>query len=862
MEARARLLFGRRSAEARMEEELQFHLEMETERLVREDGLDTKEARRRAHVMFGGQDSYRESMREGRGMAWLSGLRLDLKLGVRMLVKYPVLTGASVLALAVAVALAVSWFEFMSNMAVPHLGWPDEDRIVRIQNLDLETAGVERRSLHDYELWRDQVRSITDLSAASTTTYTLTSDDGLIATLVGVRVTPAALRLFGARPLLGRSLTDADYEADAPPVVMIGFDAWHRVFGGDRSVLGRVVRLGTEHVSVVGVMPEGFEPPMNHELWTPLRESALGYERRSGPPLSVFGRLAPGSTIEAAQAELRVIGERTAAAFPETHGRLRPEVVRLKSANDMAGVAMLLNIPFLLFLIVVSANVATLLFARTATRESEIAMRIALGASRRRVILQLIAEALVITSLGALLGLAFAQAGFGRAMDLFWEVQQMRPPYFFDSELSAPGILYVVTLAMLGAAIIGAIPGLRATRRQLRDLIGQPGGSGMKFGAVATVVIVVQVALSVAFIPVAIMNAQELLPDRERTPFPAHTHLTGRLALQPGPGRQDRADGAELLAEVQRRLIAQPGVVAATRASRMPGFNHPTTTVEIDDDSIRIVRARALAIDPDFLDAMGARIIAGRAFSDTDVMADSRVAIVDEAWARETFGARNAVGRRIRFPAGTDNQQDGWYEIVGLVEGMSSAVGPGSYVPLFHPLRPEEHEAIQFYLRTEDQPAAHAPQVHALVAGVDPDLVISDIATLDDAWRPVQRADRFFAMALGLVGLIIVLFALMGVYALTSFSVAQRTREIGIRAALGANPRRILASIFSRALAQIGLGIIAGMLLVSLTVARSPEGLRLVAGVAAAMVIVGLIACTLPALRALRIQPTEALRAE
>jgi putative ABC transport system permease protein len=840
-----------------MEEERRFHLEMEAERLMREEGLDAAEARRQAHVVFGGEDSWRETMREGRGMAWLSGLRLDLKLGFRMLVKYPVLTGAAVLALAVAVALAVSWFEFQGNMT-PGFDFPGADRMVVVQNRDLASADVERRSLHDYETWRDEVSSIEDLSAAATTRYNLTTDGGVFAAVVGARVTPATFRLIGADPMLGRTLTASDYAPGAPPVIVLGYDAWQRLLGGDRGVVGREVQLGAAHATIVGVMPEGFGFPMNHELWAPLRENALDHERRRGPALSLFGRLAPGATVETAQAELTVLGERATAAYPETHEHLRPDVRPLSSvANDMARIALLMNIPFLLFMIVVSANVATLLFARTATRESEIAMRIALGASRRRVVLQLIAEAFVITALGAALGLAAAQWGYGRAMALFWEVQQMRPPFWFSPDMSLAGVFYVFVLALLAATVVGAIPALRATRKQLRDLIGQPGGTGMKFGAVATAVIIVQVALSVAFIPVAIMRAQELMTDVTESTFPADAFLTGRVTV---PDYDGAANDAERLEDVHRRLTVEPGVAAIARASWMPGFNHALAVIEVEDAQSDIGRVRVLGVDTDFFDLMEMRIVAGRSFTEGDATSSHAVAIVDEEWAQGAFGGRNAVGRRLRLPAGADEGE--WREIVGVVAGTARATGPGSSVSIFEPLRPADHGSVLFYLRTEVQPAALAPQVHALVSAVDPDLVISDLMPLDDAWRPVQRSAAFLTAALLVVAFIIVLFALMGVYALTSFSVAQRTREIGIRAALGANPRRILVSIFSRALTQIGLGIVAGMLLVSLTIARSPEGIRLVLTVAIAMAVVGLIGCTLPARRALRIQPTDALRSE
>lgn len=232
------------------------------------------------------------------------------------------------------------------------------------------------------------------------------------------------------------------------PVAVIGHEAWQRLFDGDPSAVGRTVRLGTEHAAVVGVMPPGFGFPVNAQIWTPLRARAVDHERGEGPRLITFGRLAPGRSLEDARAELEVIGQRLSAEFPETHEHLRPAVHRFMRGSDMAGPALLLNVPFLLFLLVVSDNVATLLFALTATRESEIAVRSALGASRRRIVLQLVAKAVVLTTLGAGLGLATANWGMGWGMDLFWQVQQMTPPYWFTAGVSLPTVLYAFGLAL------------------------------------------------------------------------------------------------------------------------------------------------------------------------------------------------------------------------------------------------------------------------------------------------------------------------------------------------------------------------------------------------------------------------------
>ena len=876
--ARLRLLFAGNAAESRMEEEIDFHIEMEAERLVREEGLEPREARRRALVSFGGVEKTKEELRDSRGLAWMSGFRLDLKLGARTLVKHPVLTTASVLALAIAVAMAASWFEFMTDIVRPNLGLEDSGRIVQIRTRDAEKATNIPSSLQEFEAWSEGVESLRVIAAVSPADYSITTESGRFAPVEGMRVTGDFFAVPRVPPLHGRTLTAADLEAGATPAVVLGYSVWRRLFDGDPSAVGQTVRLGPDHATVVGVMPEGFGFPVNEEAWTPLRESALDHGALGGPPVMVVGRIASGASLDELRTELDVVGERAAAQFPESKRHLRPRADRFGRGSNMNGPATLLNVPFLLFLIVVSANVATLFFARTVTREGEIAMRSALGASRRRILLQLVAEALVLTVIATVVGLAAAHWGMGWGMDLFWEVQQSRPPFWFDPGLSAGSALYAAGLALLGALIIGGIPGLRATRKQIRSRLPQTGagGSGARFGFVATGVIVVQVALCVAFIPISITNGKELLEEQRSSDFPAHAYLSGQVQPSMVTARRSTAEDAgseaergedlrraERLDELQRRLAAEPGIVAATRVTRLPGFNHPMELVQVENDTASSEWVRQIGADPNFFETMEVRVTDGRGLREVDATAEALpVAVVDGDWAAEAFGGRNPIGQRFRYPNRPDEEGRRWYEVVGVMAGMQRATGPGEPVAIVHPLLPRQRVGAQVYLRTDGPPEAVVPRLMELVTAVDPDLAMTGLEPLDEIWDPVERSQVFFVAAMNVVAAIIVLFALIGIYALMSFTVAQRAREIGIRSALGADPRRIIAAIFSRAMFQIGLGIVVGGVLVSALVFKNPDEMRLVAGVALAMAVVGLLACVLPAMRALRIQPTEALRAE
>lgn len=820
---------------------------------------------------------------------------LDFKLGFRMMVKHPGLTLVGGLALTVAIGLSAAWFEFTRDMLDPALPLADGERIVVIENRDLANAAAEPRALHDFETWRDELRSVEELGAAAVLEYTLTTEDGRLASVEGAQITASGLQLARVSPLLGRSLLEEDERAGAPPVVVIGHDLWQRMFQGDAGVVGRTVQLGTSTSTVIGVMPRGFGFPLNQEVWVPFRARAVEHQRREGPAILVFGRLAPGFTLAEAQAELTALGQRTAAAFPETHRQLRPRVEGYVDSFIGGGLLALsaFNVPFVLLLVVICANVATLFFARTAARQGELVMRSALGASRGRLVLQLFVEALVLTSIAAAAGLTAASWGTRRAMSLFWEIQESRPPFWFDQSLSPSTVLYVVALAAFSAALVGAIPAFRATGRNLRPGISQmgAGGSRLRFGAVSTGVIAVQVALCILLLPIAVARGQDAIGDRvESLHFPADEYLSGRLirhldgplnAMPEAERERFLARTAELQDEAARRLGGEPGVSAVAFASRLPGMNHPYERVRVGDevasaDTAIEVPARALAVDLAFFEVMEAPIVAGRGFRPADLESGVGVAIVDQGFVRAHMDGRNPVGQRLRFPRRPGEEGERRYEIVGVVRDLDmNAYGPGGYqdlvqlgpagyVGVYHPLQPGSSATVQMFIRTSGPNAdALVPRIHSAVTSLDPSLSVDDLMPLDEVWRPAHRGERLITWLLAAITALVVGLSAAGIYALMSFTVSQRTREIGIRAALGADPRRIILTIFTRALAQVGLGVLAGGLVWGLAVGvETVQTALLVGSTAALMIAVGLLACVPPATRALRIEPTEALRTE
>ena len=892
---RLRTLLLRNRAEADMDEELRFHLEMEAQRLARTEGLSRQEALRRAAVTFGGVERFKEEVRDARGLDWLAGTRLDFIRGLRMLLKYPALTIVGGLGMAVGIAVSVGFFAFVGTHVNPVIPLDEGDRIVALENRDVVLNNEDRRALHDFVTWRDELRSVVDLGAFRTIDRNLRVGDALPEPVPVAEMTAAGFRLARVAPHLGRYLVEEDERLGGPQVVVIGYDVWQRHFAGDPAVIGRQLRFDGQVHTIVGVMPEGFAFPQSHAYWTPFRADPDAYSRREGPGIFIFGRLADGVTMEAAQGELDAIGRRTAAAFPETHEKLRPMVMPyVHSLTDVQGITpwmvFTMQLTMSILLIVVALNVAVLVYARTAMRQGEIVVRAALGASRRRIVVQLFIEALVLALASAAAGLALAQVGVrlgNRLMEM-----ELGTPFWANYSLRPSTVLFAVGVAVLVAAIIGVLPALQATGRRLQNDIRQMGGgTGVRLGKTWTALIVAQVAIAVAALPAAVNMAWgEIRNAITRPSYPPEEFLLAGLAPTPAEGAS--ADAAararvarfgEDVSELLRRLEVRPEVVGATYWAVLPGRSG---RVEVDGvpapaSSPSGHRVGSTGVGPGYLELFGARILAGRGFQPADADTAANAVIVNEAFVRQVLGGGNALGRRLRYVpaqnrANGDQVKPGrWHEIVGVAEDLQVNTFDTTLVrpALVYAVSPAqahlaEDMGLEVRLRKPAAPADFAPTLRDITEGVNPALRLGRTYSMAELEQQDQLAVRLVALVLGLVLLSVFLLSAAGVYALTSFTVTRRRREIGIRSALGAHPRQVLLGVFSGVARQIVAGLALGITAAALIEAGS--GGELMGGRAQffrplfglLMLIVALLGALGPARRGLRIEPTEALRSE
>jgi predicted permease len=833
---------------------------------------------------------------------------LDFTLAWRMLVRYPGLSLVSVLGMSVGITIAAGAFTIVSAMMATTLPLPEGERLVSLLNWDASTNNREQQLLYDLEAWRE-LKSIEDFSVSRDIQRNLIIGGRPPRIVTVAEISASAFRAARVEAYRGRTLLPEDERAGAPDALVIGHDEWVRRFGADPAIVGRSVRLGPTAYTIVGVMPEGFGFPTYHSFWIPWRLDAAAYAPRTGPGVNVFGRLAPGATIERARAELSAIGRRLASATPATHEHLRPLVIPYTDAfseiddPDDALAAYAIEIAIVLLLVLICVNVAILVYARTATRQGEIAVRGALGASRGRIVAQLFVEALMLAGVSAAIGIGLTAVAL-RHLEAAMLTLVGRWPFWFSLELQTSTVIYVVGLTLLAAAIVGVAPALKATGRQVHtqlQTVSSRNGSRMQMGRLWTALIVAQVAATVAILPMAMYFAWSSLRLQSGGGYASAEFLNATLSLDrtlaPPTDAGDEAFAAryrDALAEIEHRLKDDSRVrevtFSVTRPGREPavvleaeGMPVPIDVVDhnIVEGTKRGTLVRFNRVATNFFPAFDVPVSIGRGLTASDASADAAGltpgVLVSHRLVDQVFSGANPLGRRIKYVGRSPEAPsrsvvlERWYEIVGVVPDFPV---PGSFDDesegrVYHAAAAGDLYPAHIHVRARTgDPAALADPLRVLSASIDPDVQLLDVSTPEIAFKQAQGMMRLIGVTLALVILSVILLSTAGIYSLMSFTVARRRREIGIRAALGANRNRILLGIFSRVLSQLGAGAVLG-LIVAVGLERILEGdmMRNYRGmllplVALVVITIGLLAAIGPARQGLRIQPIEALREE
>jgi predicted permease len=877
--------------------ELAHHLELAEERF-RLEGYSPAEAARLARVRYGQPDNAVEELRRQQGIPWFGAFTLDVKLGLRMLRKYIGITLIGGLAMSVGFGICIAVFVYFDVVM-----WSDSipldegERVVAIQVWDPENSRRSEIGIEDFERWRAELDSLEEIGAFRTVEYGVVHDNGEIESVSVAEISPAGFRLARVSPALGRTLVADDGGIGAEPVIVIGYDEWQSRYEGNVDVLGQTLRLNDVFYTIVGVMPEDFGFPLNHQFWVPLQ--APPSEFVWAPPAgAVFARLAAGVTLEQAQAELTATGLLPADSSPARSEPLRPTILQYASnfvsdtdpgdlANRAWNARMVIFFVSLL-LVPLCVNIAMLVYARTVTRKEEIAVRTALGASRSRIVLQLFIEMLVLSTIAVSLALVAVSVMVGFVEGLYLRGIG-RMPFWLNFGLSIDTLIFAAALAVFAALVIGLLPALGATRSFARPgLNALDPRNQARLGPVWTFLVVMQVAFSFMALPSAVELGWGVLRAHVLGPgFAAEQYLTARISFDTtgfvasDPEIETRFDSAR--SEFIRTVEADPRIrsrVAA--ASAVPGEAGQWRRFHIDDHEDDVSRdnerwfvvdapppVQLIDIDDAYLEVFDVELLAGRDFDPGEYLSNSQSILINATFANDNFPGANALGRRIRydFPSSMDarngEQAERWFEIVGVIADRPAHPYVGS---VFHPVDRSVLSPVSIGFRTDIADGQFREDLRDLAARIDPALEVQDIQTLAELYDNQALGNYIGGFAIIVSSICVLALAAAGTYALMSFTVNQRRREIAIRMALGARSQKLLRGIFRRALRQLSIGAGVGLVLAILVQRYVPSTILggldvpgVLPGAIALLVAVGLGASFAPARRALRTDPNTCL---
>ena len=880
-------LFSRRGLYGDLSEEIREHLEEKIEELVA-TGMSRKEASAAARREFGNVRLTEEDSRAVWRWAAIEDLFMDVRFGVRMLRKNPGFAAVTIVTLALGIAANATIFSAVNGWMLRRPRIKDPARVVVIVTTDPAKGGWgwDRQpvSAFDFVAWREQSRSFEAMVAGEPEEFAL-NGEGEPERVPGLRVSADYFHALGVEAALGRTFLSDEDQSGRNRVVILSHGLWQRRFGSNPKVMGEVVRLNGEGYTVIGVMSSNYRIGVygGPELWAPLvfpPESLLP-TARGNRSLEVMARLNSGASVETARAEMAALAQRSEQAHPGTSKGWSASAMSIQHyIADEFGVGMRLQMGVALFVLLIACvNIASLQLARGAERQTEFAVRTALGAGRFRLVRQSLVESLLIALAGGGLGLLLASRGvdlFRRGLSMTADVSSIGREMTIDHTV----MIFTLGVSVLAAVLFGLMPAVHQTALGLHSTLKEGSRAISQSKArhrTQSVLVTAEIALALVLLIAAGVFVQEFL-DRVHAGFGIDSNqvLTANISLSKA-GYKDPSKQAAFFQEAIQRLEALPGVISAGATSTLPLDYERSVTFSIEGRPAvsRTERARTdyFAISPDYLRTLGIPLIRGRNFLSSDSAQALPVALVNQAFVRRYFPNEDSIGKRIRLDTSGLDRPD-WSEIVGVVGDVRDSFEQRKYVPQAYEPYPQKSSSLMtLVVRTGSDPSAFAPMLRRAVWGVDKDQPVAAVQTMNQVMAQSGAGMRVANILMGTFAGLGMALAAVGIFAVMAYAVARRTHEIGIRMALGARKSDVLRMVMKKGMVLGAVGIGSGLALAAPLVWLKlglvnddllPFGQRGPVFLAAVLLIwlVALLATYVPARRATKVDPIVALRHE
>ena len=884
---RIRTLARRSRVKDDIRRELDFHIQMETEKRQHQ-GMTAEEARRTALRDFGGVSRVREQVHDSRGLTWWDSWSQDIRFSLRMLKRWPGYTAAVILTLALGIGANTAIFSIVDNVLLEPLPYGEADRLVRVVQSRVRPVageiGVSIKELFDYRAATQSVEGLVEYHSMS---FVLLNHGEPDRVDTGV-VSSNYFDMFGVRPLHGRGFVDTDDDLGSEAVVLLSHGYWKTKFGGDPAVVGRIVQMNDKPHTVIGVLPPIPQYPRENDVYMPTSacpfraqsETLIEQNRRQFGALQVFGRLKAGTSAEQARTEFGSVGRRFATDYRQVYN---PDVTQFSSSivglndelvEDARPILLALLATTTLVLMIACANVANLTLARMARRDREMALRLALGAGRGRLVRQLLTESSIMALVGGALGLLVAWA----SLDSLAAFASRFTPRVIEPTLDGAVLLYTLGLSIVTGLLFGIVPAL-STRPSLTASLkegGSQAGDGVRARRLRSALVVAQVTVCFALL----VGAGLFLSSLKRLStvdlgYRADSVLTAEVfnnwSRQVTPDDFRRVYGAML-----ERLVATPGVEAAAvtnavpLANVQPGENPVHIEGVTGDDVTQLPVADGRVASGQYFDVLGVTPFRGRVFTPADHQDAPAVAVINASMAK-LWKDRDPIGLRFRQAGGNPENRPPWITVVGVVPDMRQfSVEREAPAQYYRPFLQVPNIGARVLARTTGDPMNYASALKNAVYAAHPEVPVENIQTLEALRAGNLRVPGLNAILLSVFATVALIITLAGVAAVIGTSVSQRTREFGVRMALGASRGTVLKMVLGQGLALVAVGLIAGSI-GALVLARgiaaylyqTPTTDPLVyIAVAAVFLIAAALACLGPARRATSIDPLLALRAD